>query len=81
MKNLLIFAAGVAIGAVGTLIWLRKDIKKTMEEQNNAKSSGENEKNGESDDDLPFTMGENSEKSEKKDPFSQIRCKITKWRL
>lgn len=59
MKNLLIFAAGVAIGAVGTLIWLRKDIKKTIEEQNNAKSAAENEKNGDSEDDLPFTMGEN----------------------
>lgn len=64
MKNLLIFAAGVAIGAVGTLIWLRKDIKKTMEEQNNAKSAAENEKNGDSEDDLPFKMGENGEKSD-----------------
>lgn len=70
MKNLLIFAAGVAIGAVGTLIWLRKDIKKTIEEQNNAKSAAENEKNGNGEDDLPFTMGENGEKSEKKDENS-----------
>lgn len=67
MKNLLIFAAGVAIGAVGTLIWLRKDIKKTMEEQ--AKEQNSNNA-GDSDADLPFTMGENSEKSEKKDENS-----------
>lgn len=67
MKNLLIFAAGVAIGAVGTLIWLRKDIKKTMEEQ---KTAVEAQKNGENDDDLPFTMGENDEKTEKKDENS-----------
>lgn len=64
MKNLLIFAAGVAIGAVGTLIWLRKDIKKTMEEQAKEQNSGGE---GDSDADLPFTMGENGEKSEKKD--------------
>lgn len=62
MKNLLIFVAGVAIGAVGTLIWLRKDIKKTMEEQ---KTAVEAQKNGENDDDLPFTMGENGSQVEK----------------
>lgn len=62
MKNLLIFAAGVAIGAVGTLIWLRKDIKKTIEEQ---KTAVEAHKNGENDDDLPFTMGENGSQVEK----------------
>lgn len=67
MKNLLIFAAGVAIGAVGTLIWLRKDIKKTMEEQAKEQNSGGE---GYSDADLPFTMGENSEKTEKKDENS-----------
>ena len=67
MKNLLIFAAGMAIGAVGTLIWLRKDIKKTMEEQAKEQNSGTE---GDSDDDLPFTMGENGEKSEKKDENS-----------
>lgn len=65
MKNLLIFAAGVVIGAVGTLIWLRNDIKKTMEEQNNAKSAAENDKNGDSEDDLPFKMGEIDENADK----------------
>ena len=32
MKNLLIFLFGAAVGAGGTLIWLRKDIKKELEE-------------------------------------------------
>lgn len=62
MKNLLTFAAGVAIGAVGTLIWLRKDIKKTIEEQ---KTAAEAQENGENDNDLPFTMGENGSQVEK----------------
>lgn len=31
MKNLLIFLFGVGVGAGGTLLWLRKDIKKELE--------------------------------------------------
>ena len=60
MKGLLIFVAGALVGAVGTLIWLRKDIKKTMEERAMAQNQANSSKN---DEDLPFTMGENGEKS------------------
>lgn len=35
MKNLLIFLFGVGFGVGGTMIWLRKDIKKHLEEMQN----------------------------------------------
>ena len=38
MKNLLIFLFGAAVGAGGTLIWLRKDIKKELEDIKNKES-------------------------------------------
>lgn len=63
MKNLLIFLFGAACGAGGTLLWLRKDIKKELEK---AHESAQN------DDDLPFVMGdgttpEDSEKCSRSD--------------
>ena len=51
MKNALIFIAGVAVGAAGAIIWLRKSIKKQLSEI-------EENKNHENDADLPFVMGE-----------------------
>ena len=53
MKNLLIFLFGAACGAGGTLLWLRKDIKKELE-----KAREEAEKAAE----LPFTMGDGTDK-------------------
>lgn len=55
MKNLLIFLFGVAFGTGGTLLWLRKDIKKQLKEIE--EQSGKNV-----DDDVPFTVGEKKEK-------------------
>ena len=58
MKNLLIFLFGVGCGVGGTLIWLRKDIRKELE----AIEKRNNEEN------MPFEMkkdGKNEEKSEK----------------
>lgn len=49
MKNLIIFLFGAAFGAGGTLLWLRKDIRKELE---NIKSVSENE------DEVPFEMDE-----------------------
>lgn len=51
MKNALIFIAGVAVGAAGAIIWLRKSIKKQLSEI-------EQNKIHENDADLPFEMGE-----------------------
>ena len=62
MKNLLIFLFGAICGAGGTILYLRKDIKKELEQIKN-------------DSELPFEMGENEEKKtenesseEKKEP-------------
>lgn len=53
MKNLLIFLFGAAFGVGGTLLWLRKDIEKELD---NIKI------NAEKADDLPFTVGESKKK-------------------
>lgn len=50
MKNILIFLFGAAVGAGGMLLWLRKDIKKELE---NVKTEAENAEN------VPFIMDEN----------------------
>lgn len=48
MKNLLIFLFGASVGAVGTLFYLRKGIKKQLETiENEAKNSGNSGGNGE----------------------------------
>lgn len=47
MKNLLIFLFGAAVGSVGTLFYLRKDIKKQLETiENNAKKGVSEPENG-----------------------------------
>ena len=51
MKNILIFLFGAVVGAGGMLLWLRKDIKKELE---NVKTEAENAEN------VPFTMNEKS---------------------
>ena len=61
MKNLLIFLFGAGIGAGGTLIWLRKGIKKDLEEMRvkaveQAKEELQNEMN------MPFTTEEDDRK-------------------
>ena len=43
MKNLMIFLFGAAFGSVGTLFYLRKDIKKKLEEMNNQQETVQNE--------------------------------------
>lgn len=55
MKNLLIFLFGVGVGVGGTLVWLRKDIRKELEAIENRK----NEEN------MPFEM-KNDDKNEEK---------------
>lgn len=66
MKNLLIFLFGIGIGAGGTLIWLRKGIRKRIEEiESNANSKNEE----------PFVMNEGTpadDKNEKPTVSSQI---------
>lgn len=51
MKYLLSFLFGAAVGAGGTLLWLRKDIKKELDIRSKASES----------DDMPFTMGEGND--------------------
>ena len=56
MKNLIIFLFGAACGVGGTLLWLRKDIQKELNEiKNNQQKSAENEKKSE---EVPFQMEE-----------------------
>lgn len=54
MKNLLIFLFGAACGVGGTLIWLRKDIQKELEQIKK-------------DSEIPFSVDENEEKTEEKE--------------
>ena len=58
MKNLLIFLFGAACGVGGTLLWLRKDIKKQLEMIEN---------NGKNGDEMPFSVGETEAKTEVED--------------
>ena len=70
MKNLLIFLFGASVGAVGTLFYLRKGIKKQLETiENEAKNSGndgqkgtekgsENGKTEATESNIPFEMKE-----------------------
>lgn len=51
MKYLLSFLFGAVVGAGGTLLWLRKDIKKELDIRSKASES----------DDMPFTMGEGND--------------------
>lgn len=53
MKNLIIFLFGAACGAGGTLLWLRKGIKRELEKMHET---------AQNDDDLPFTMGDETAK-------------------
>ena len=61
MKNLLIFLFGVGCGVGGTLVWLRKDIRRELD-------AIENRKNEE---DIPFTVGEPKKKEEKSEKMTQ----------
>ena len=54
MKNLLIFLFGATIGAGGTLLWLRKDIKKELADIKNRETEE------------PFTMENDSNNAENK---------------
>lgn len=74
MKNLLIFLFGASVGAVGTLFYLRKGIKKQLEtieneaknaakegqnkEKEDGKEDKKNEDQGQNGSDLPFVMEE-----------------------
>lgn len=71
MKNLLIFLFGAAVGAAGTFIYFRKDIKEELKNAENtgsdAGSNGENssENSSESGENVPFIVDENGQKTEK----------------
>lgn len=56
MKNFLIFIFGAAFGVGGTLLWLRKDIKKELEGIKNQENSN----------DIPFVVDEKGPKTDKK---------------
>ena len=62
MKNLLILLFGAALGAGGTILWLRKDIQKQLEEIKKQENESKNEKR---DDDMPFQVEEKPKKEEK----------------
>lgn len=86
MKNLLIFLFGAAVGAAGTFIYFRKDIKEELKNAENtsseAGSNGEN--SSESSENVPFIVDENGQKTEKivaagsviKGSGSEIKAKI-----
>ena len=54
MKYILSFLFGAVVGAGGTLLWLRKDIKKELAEMEARSKASES-------DDVPFTMGEGTD--------------------
>lgn len=54
MKNFLVLLLGIGIGVGGTMFWLRKDIKKQIQEMKNTKNEAENSEKGA--DDVPFSM-------------------------
>lgn len=54
MKNFMVLLLGIGIGVGGTLFWLRKDIKKQIQEMENTKNEAENSEKGA--DDVPFSM-------------------------
>lgn len=68
MKNFMVLLLGIGIGVGGTLFWLRKDIKKQIQEMENTKKMNENSsKEG---DDMPFSM-ENPVVEPSKEPQKQ----------
>lgn len=68
MKNFMVLLLGIGIGVGGTLFWLRKDIKKQIQEMENTKKMNENgSKEG---DDMPFSM-ENPVVESPKEPQKQ----------
>ena len=60
MKNLLIFLFGIGVGVGGTIIWLRKDIQKQLEEIR--KQANEEMKEEE----VPFQVADEKEKAPEK---------------
>ena len=68
MKNFMVLLLGIGIGVGGTLFWLRKDIKKQIQEMENTKKMNENDsKEG---DYMPFSM-ENPVVEPPKEPQKQ----------
>lgn len=67
MKNLLIFLFGAVVGAAGTFIYFRKDIKEELKNAENTSSeAGSNSENGsESGENVPFIVDENGQKTDK----------------
>ena len=63
MKNLLIFLFGAAVGAAGTFIYFRKDIKEELKNAENMGSDGGMK--GENGEEEPFIVDENGQKTEK----------------
>ena len=63
MKNILIFLFGAAVGVGGTLLWLRKGIKKELEKMRKQEE-------------IPFTVDTNEENKNEEAPFD--RDPITK---
>lgn len=63
MKNLLIFLFGAAVGAAGTFIYFRKDIKEELKNAENMSSDGSMK--GENGEEEPFIVDENGQKTEK----------------
>lgn len=60
MKNLLIFLFGAAVGAAGTFIYFRKDIKEAIKNAENMGSDA-----AENSEEEPFIIDENGQKTEK----------------
>ena len=74
MKSLIAFLAGCVCGSVGTLLYLRRDIKKQLEEIQNEAISKDNEDSDEKDKsekELPFTIGEGGEVDEVRGPINK----------
>lgn len=67
MKNLIIFLFGAAFGVGGTLLYLRKDIKKELET-----IRVENEKK-KAEDDVPFTVEELKQKESKPESINNTK--------
>ena len=82
MKNLIIFLSGCVCGAVGTLIYLRKDIKQQLEAIENDSLDRNNNSDEDSDDkgsdELPFTVGKENSTDEIREPIAQNKVNTTK---
>ena len=73
MKNLLIFLFGAACGAGGTMLWLRKDIKKELKRIDSERKAAS---------DVPFIVGEQEpEKNERTQVKAQYRQVVNQYNV